>query len=105
MNETSCGSNQAQFSCQSLRVYSKYTGFSDLFESHLIAVRGNTCATAHTEGSFLEEKFSPCKDCALGKARQDNASKKTVSKSTNTGERFFIDISSPSTKNMAGKKH
>ena len=28
-----------------------------------------TCATAHASGVLLKEKFQPCKDCALGKAK------------------------------------
>ncbi len=64
-----------------------------------------TRATAHAEGILLKGNFSPCEDCALGKARQANVSKKAVPRSTNKGERLFIDISSPSTKSMGGKQH
>ncbi len=64
-----------------------------------------TCASAHAEGVSLKGNFNPCEDCALGKARQNNVSKKAVPRSTNKGERLFIDISSPSTKSMGGKQH
>ncbi len=41
-----------------------------------------TCATAHAEGIFLKEIFNPCEDCACGKERQTNVSKKGVPRST-----------------------
>ncbi len=64
-----------------------------------------THATAQAEGILLKGNFSPCEDCALGKARQTNVSKKAVPGSTNKGEQLFIDTSSPSTKSMGGKQH
>ncbi len=53
-----------------------------------------TCATAHAECISLK-KFSIPVNTVL-------SSKKTVPRSTNKGERLFIDISSTSTKSMGG---
>ncbi len=64
-----------------------------------------TCETAHVEGILLKGNFNSCEDCAIGMARQANASKKAVSRSTNKRERLLIDISSPSIKSMGGKQH
>ena len=49
--------------------------------------------------------FKPCVDCALDKAKQCTASKKAVPCSQVLGERFFFDISSPSTPTFGGKCH
>ena len=48
-----------------------------------------THATAKTEGIMLTGKFKTCEDCALGKARQMNVSKKVVTRSSVVGERLF----------------
>ena len=64
-----------------------------------------THETAHAEGVLLKGKFKPCEDCALGKARQANVSKRFVPRSSNRGEQLFLDISSPSTRSMGGKWH
>ncbi len=53
----------------------------------------------------MKGKFNPCEDCALGKARQSNVSKKADPRSPNKREQLFIDISSPSTKSTGRRKH
>ncbi len=64
-----------------------------------------TSETAYVEGILLKGNFNPCEDCALGKAIQANVSKKAVTRSTNTRDWLFIDISSLSIKNRGGKQH
>ncbi len=59
----------------------------------------------YAEGILLKGNFHPCEDCALGKARQANMSKKAVPRSTNKGKWLFIDVSSSSTKSMGGKQN
>ena len=43
-----------------------------------------------------------CDGCARTKARQKRVNKITMVKATKPGERFFIDISGPFTKSIAG---
>ncbi len=64
-----------------------------------------TCARDYAQGILLKKNFNPVEDCAIGKARRANVSKKAVPRSTNKGERLFIDINSPSTKSMGGEQH
>ncbi len=49
-----------------------------------------TCATANAEGILLKGFFNTCKDCALGKTRQANVSKKAVCRSTNKESSYLL---------------
>ena len=62
-------------------------------------------STAKGIGIQVTGTFKPCKDCALGKAKQQAVSKKAVPHSQILGEKFFFDISSPSTLTFGGKHH
>ena len=48
-----------------------------------------THATAKAEGIMLTGKVNTCEDCALGKARQTNVSKKEVIRSSDFCERLL----------------
>ena len=64
-----------------------------------------TWATGKAMGLQLTGMFKPCKDCALTEAKKNGMSKMALSCSMVKGKRLFIDISSPSTATMGGKKH
>ena len=49
--------------------------------------------------------FKPCKACALDTARKIKVSKMSVSYLMVKGEGLFIDINSPSTASLGGKKY
>ena len=50
-------------------------------------------------------KFAPCEDCSICKAKQTKLSKVPIKRSKKKGERLFLDISSPQTTSIGGKKH
>ena len=54
--------------------------------------------------SHKPQKFKPCKNCALGKAKKTGVHKKAVACSKEMGERLFFDISSLSTPIVDGEK-
>ena len=53
----------------------------------------------------LKNKFEDCTNCALGKSRQKNINKEPVPRSTTSGERLFLDISSVRTRSYGGAKY
>jgi len=59
--------------------------------------------TAKYYGWTLKGSLNTCEDCALSKARQRNIPKETATKSTQKGERLFIDISSVSGQSFGGR--
>ena len=58
-----------------------------------------------TMGLQLTGTFKFCKACALGKDKMAGVSKMAVPCSMVKGKWLFIDISSPSTASLGGKKH
>ena len=56
-------------------------------------------------GLKLITTFEQCEECVLDKVRKGRVSKMAVPHSTVKGERMFMNISSPSTTSMGGKKH
>ena len=64
-----------------------------------------TKATAKLKNIKLTGEFKPCEDCAVGKSKQKMVSKAPKPKSKIKGEKLLIDISSPKTKSIGGKKH
>ncbi len=64
-----------------------------------------TRATGASMGIKVVGKFEPCKACNLGKAKQRNINKTTVEHTTVPGKRLYLDISSPNTASLSGKKY
>jgi transposase InsO family protein len=64
-----------------------------------------TRATAKVFGVKLVGQMKPCEDCALSKAKAKKISKVPVKRASKPGGRLCIDISSPSTKSIGGKRH
>ena len=64
-----------------------------------------TRATGTLLGYKVMGKFSPCKDCAISKAKQTKTKKVPIEKSKKKVERLFLDIISPKTISIGGKKH
>ena len=64
-----------------------------------------TSATTKASGIQITGSFMLCEDCTLGKAKQWAISEKAVPPPKILGERFFFNISSPSTPTFGGKKH
>ncbi len=56
-------------------------------------------------GIKLVGKFKPCEACILGKSKQRKVNKTAVECSMVTGERLYLDISSPNTASLSRKKH
>ncbi len=62
-------------------------------------------ATGTSLGFIVMEKFAPCKDCAISKAKQTKTNKVPIKRSKNKGKRLFLDISLPQTTSIGGMKH
>ena len=64
-----------------------------------------TLATRKAMGLQLTNMIQPYKAGALGQAKKAVVSKIVVSHSSVSSKKLFIDIISPSTASMCGKKH
>ena len=62
-------------------------------------------STATHLGIKLIGEFNNCKNCALGKAKQQNIAKINANKAEAKGERIYLDISSIKNKSFGGAKY
>ena len=64
-----------------------------------------THTTGNPMGIQVIDNFIPCKDCALGKAKECRISKTAIVRSKILEERLYFDISLLSTPTFGGKNH
>ena len=64
-----------------------------------------TRSTAKALKEQLQGLYVPCKDCAIGEAKQNKVRKETVPRSKQPGERLFHDIISPSMRSIGGSNN
>ncbi len=83
----------------------KSVNVNDLHEQLGHPNEATTRLTGRAIGLNVTGIFQPCEACLIGKAKKNRISKEPKATDYQPGEHILIDISSPSTKSHAGKKH
>ncbi len=83
----------------------KSVNINDLHQQLGHPDEATTHLTGRAIGLNVTGTFQPCEACLVGKAKKTRISKEPKATDYQPGEHIFIDISSPSTKSQAGKKH